>query len=144
MWLHALPSRVFSSEKSELEIVRKKPLVEQFLNSGFILFAEHENQELVLGRIAQFWKLISDSIPRIDNTQEFLAFTNPSYAKAAMNFYVHRNHAGDEVVKFSTETRIYVPDQIARKKFARYWFVIHSFSAFSRKMLLSSKAAVGD
>ena len=127
---------MFSSEKSELEIVRKKPLVEQFLNSGFILLAEHENQELVLGRIAQFWKLINDSIPRIDNTQEFLAFNNPSYAKAAMNFYVHRNHADDEVVKFSTETRIYVHDQIARKKFARYWFVIHSFSAFSRKMLL--------
>ena len=61
-----------------------------------------------------------------------------------MNFYVHRNHAGDEVVKFSTETCIYVPDQIVRKKFVRYWFVIHSFSAFSRKMLLSSKAAVGD
>jgi hypothetical protein len=67
---------------------------------------------------------------------QFLAFNNPSYAKAAMNFYVHRNHADDEVVKFSTETRIDVPDQIARKKFARYWFLIHSFSAFSRKMLL--------
>jgi hypothetical protein len=37
-----------------------------------------------------------------------------------MNFYVHRNHADDDVVKFSTETRIYVADQIARKKFARY------------------------
>jgi hypothetical protein len=81
--VHALPSRVFSSEKNELEIVRKKPLV---LKSGFILLAEHENQELVLGRVPQFWKLISDSIPRIYNTQEFLAFTNPSYAKAAMNF----------------------------------------------------------
>ena len=127
---------MFSSEKSELEIVRRKSLVEQFLNSGFILLAEHENQELVLGRIAQFWKLINDSVPRIDNTHEFLAFNNPSYAKAVMNFYVHRNHADDEVVKFSTETCIYVPDQIARKKFVRYWSVIHSFSAFNRKMLL--------
>ena len=43
MYWHAIPSRVFSSEKSELEIVRKKPLV---LKSGFILLAEHENQEL--------------------------------------------------------------------------------------------------
>jgi hypothetical protein len=145
LWLHALPSRLFSTKKkSDLEIVRKKPFFEQYLNSGFILLAEDENQELVLGRIAQFWKLINDSVPRIDNTHEFLAFNNPSYAKAAMNFYVHRNHADDEDIKFSTETRIYVHDQIARKKFARYWFVIHSFSAFSRKMLLSSKAAVGD
>ena len=53
-----------------------------------------------------------------------------------MNFYVHHNHADDEDVKFSTETRIYVHDQITRKKFARYWLVIHSFSAFNRKMLL--------
>ena len=137
LWLHALPSRLFSTKKkSDLEIVRKKPFFEQYLNSGFILLAEDENQELVLGRIAQFWKLINDSIPRIDNTKEFLAFNNPSYAKAAMNFYVHHNHADDEDVKFSTETRIYVHDQIARKKFARYWLVIHSFSAFNRKMLL--------
>ena len=137
LWLHALPSRLFSTKKkSDLEIVRKKPFFEQYLNSGFILLAEDENQELVLGRIAQFWKLVNDSIPRIDNTQEFLAFNNPSYAKAAMNFYVHHNHADDEDVKFSTATRIYVHDQIARKKFARYWLVIHSFSAFNRKMLL--------
>ena len=86
LWLHALPSRLFSTKKSDLEIVRKKPFFEQYLNSGFILLAEDENQELVLGRIAQFWKLINDPIPRIDNTQEFLAFNNPSYAKAAMNF----------------------------------------------------------
>jgi hypothetical protein len=100
---------------------------------------------LVLGRIAQFWKLINDPIPRIDNTQEFLAFNNPSYAKAVMNFYVHRNHADDEDIKFSTETRIYIHDQIVRKKFARYWFVIQSFSAFNRKMRAeSSKAAIGD
>ena len=65
--------------------------------------------------------------------------------KAAMNFYVHHNHADDENVKLSTETRIYVHDQIARKKFARYWIVIHSFSAFNRKMLLRAvKSAVGD
>ena len=137
LWLHALPSRLFSTKKKiDLEVVRKKPFFEQYLNFGFIMLAEDENQELVLGRIAQFWKLINDSIPTVDNTQEFLAFNNSSYAKAAMNFYVRRNHADDEDIEFSTETRIYVHDQIARKKFARYWFVIHSFSAFNRKMLL--------
>jgi hypothetical protein len=58
LWLHALPSRLFSTKKkSDLEIVRKKPFFEQYLNSGFILLAEDENQELVLGRIAQFCRL---------------------------------------------------------------------------------------
>jgi len=84
--VHALPTQVFSSEKSELEIVRKKPLVEPFLESGFVPLAGRRNQELVLGRIAQFWKLINDSVPRIDDTQGFLTFNNPSYAKAAMKF----------------------------------------------------------
>jgi hypothetical protein len=94
LWLHSLPSRLFSTKKSDLEIVRKKPFFEQYLNSGFILLAEDESQELVLGSIAQFWKLINDPIPRIDNTQEFLVFNNPSYAKAAMNFYVHHHQSG--------------------------------------------------
>jgi hypothetical protein len=71
----------------------------------------------------------------IANTQEFLSFNNPNYAKAAINFYVHQNHA-DEYVKVSTETRFYVPDYIALKKLARYWLLIHSFSAFSRRMWL--------
>ena len=56
-------------------------------------------------------------------------------AHVARQLY-ERWYQDDEDIEFSTETRIYVHDQIARKKFARYWFVIHSFSAFNRKMLL--------
>ena len=127
LWLHALPSRLFSTKnKSDLEVVRKKPYFEQYLNSGFILLAEEENQELVLGRIAQFWKIINDSFPTVDNTQEFLVFNNSSYAKAAMNFYVRRNHADDEDIEFSTETRIYVHDQPATKEICQI-LVCYSF-----------------
>ena len=97
--------------------------------------AEEENHELVIGGIGQFWKLWSGCFPIISNTQEFLSFNSPNYAKAAINFYLHQNH-GDDYVKVSTETRFYVLDQITLKKFARYWLLIHTYSAFSIRMWL--------
>jgi hypothetical protein len=134
-WLRGLPSFIILRKSYKFRIERKRPLLEQFLASGFILLAEEESRELVVGGIGQFWKLWGGSFPIIADTKEFLSFNTPNYAKAAINFYVHQDH-GDDCVKVSTETRFYVPDQITLKKFARYWFLIRTFSAFSRKMWL--------
>ena len=133
-WLRGLPSFIILRKSYKFRIDRKRPLLEQFLASGFILLAE-ESRELVVGGIGQFWKLWDGSFPIITDTKEFLSFNTPNYAKAAINFYVHQDH-GDDCVKVSTETRFYVPDQITLKKFARYWFLIRAFSAFSRRMWL--------
>ena len=59
----------------------------------------------------QFWKLWGGSFPTIANTQEFLSFNSSNYAKAAINFYLHQDHA-DDYVKVRTETRFYLPDQV--------------------------------
>jgi hypothetical protein len=134
-WLRGLSSFIILGRKYKFTINRKRPLFEQFLASGFILLAEEESHELVIGGIGQFWKLWGGSFPIISNTQEFLSFNSPNYAKAAINFYLHQNH-GDDYVKVSTETRFYVLDQITLKKFARYWLLIHTYSAFSRRMWL--------
>ena len=134
-WLRALPSFIILRKRYKFSINRKRPLLEQFLASGFILLAEEESRELVVGGIGQFWKLWDGSFPIIANTEEFLSFDSPNYAKAAINFYVHQDH-GEDYVRVRTETRFYVPDQITLKKFARYWFLIHTFSAFSRRMWL--------
>jgi hypothetical protein len=130
-WLSGLPSFFILRKRYKFSINRKRPLFEQFLASGFILLAE----ELVVAGTGQFWKLWGGSFPIIADTAEFLSFNTPNYAKAAINFYVHQDHGGD-CVKVSTETRFYVPDQITLKKFARYWFLVHTFSAFSRRMWL--------
>ena len=87
-----MPSFIILGKRYKFSINRKRLLFEQFLTSGFILLAEEESRELVLGGIGQFWKL-GGSFSIIDNTQE---------------------------------TRFYIPDQITLKKFARYWFLIHS------------------
>jgi hypothetical protein len=134
-WLRGLSSFIILGRKYKFTINRKRPLLEQLLASGFIPLAEEENHELVIGGIGQFWKLWSGCFPIISNTQEFLSFNSPNYAKAAINFYLHQNH-GDDYVKVSTETRFYVLDQITLKKFARYWLLIHTYSAFSIRMWL--------
>jgi hypothetical protein len=134
-WLRGLSSFIILGRKYKFTINRKRPLLEQLLASGFILLAEEESHERVIGGIGQFWKLWGGSFPIISNTQEFLSFNSPNYAKAAINFYLHQNH-GDDYVKVSTETRFYVLDQITLKKFARYWLLIHTYSAFSIRMWL--------
>ena len=130
-----MPSLIIQRKRYKFSINRKVRLFEQFLASGFIVLAEEEGRELVVGGIGQFWKLWGGSFPIIANTEEFLSFNTPNYAKAAINFYVHQDH-GDDNVKVSTETRFYLPDQITLMKFAKYWFLIHTFSAFSRRMWL--------
>jgi len=134
-WLRGLPSSVILLKRYKFSINKKSPLLEQFLASGFLLLAEEESRELVVGGIGQFWKLWGGSFPLIAGTEEFLSFNTPNYAKAAINFYMHQDH-GDDHVKVSTETRFYVPDQITLKRFSRYWFLIHTFSALSRRMWL--------
>ena len=117
-WLRELPSFIILRKRYKFSINKKRPLLEQFLASDFLLLAAEESRELVVGRIGQFWKLWGGSFPIISDTEEFLSFNTPNYAKAAINFYVHQDN-GDDCVKVSTETRFYVPDQITIKKFAR-------------------------
>ena len=134
-WLRGLPSFIILRKRYKFSINRKVRLFEQFLASGFIVLAEEKGRELVVSGIGQFWKLWGGSFHIIANTQEFLSFNCPNYAKVAINFYLHQDYR-DDYVKVRTETRFYVPDQIILKKFASYWLLIHIFSAFSRRMCL--------
>lgn len=134
-WLCRLPSFIILRKRYKFSVNKKVPLFEQFLASGFILLAEEEGRELVVGGIGQFWKLWGGSFPIVTNTQEFLSFNGPNCLKAVINFYLHQDH-GEGYVKARTETRFSVSNQIILKKFARYWFLIRMFSAFSRRMWL--------
>ena len=82
-WLRGLPSFIIIRKRYKFSIDWKRPLFEQFLEPGFILLAEEEGHELVVGGIGQFWKLWGGSFPIIANTQEFLSFSSPNYARAA-------------------------------------------------------------
>ena len=118
------------------QLVATKPIVEQILGRGFIRLAEDDDRELVLGTIGRFWQLAGRSCPHLDNPQAFVAFDRPGYAKAAMNFYVDAQRDGSTIV--STETRIRATDAAARRKFARYWRIVHPGSALIRRIWLKA------
>ena len=132
-WIRALPARLRG--KRAARPIPAKPILEVAADSNFLLLAEETNRELVLGTIGQFWRLEGGEGISISNPQEFLAFDRPEYAKAALNFYIDRHHSVSWA-SLRTETRIYVPDPVTRRKFATYWRVIYPGSALLRRMWL--------
>ncbi len=131
--IRSLPARLAGKTRRSVE--HSRPLLQQLLGNGFILLAESPNQELVLGTIGQFWKLTGNVSARIAEPSEFLTFSHPDYAKAAMNFSLEEIPGG-QIITVRTETRICVPDPATRKKFARYWRIIYPASALIRRMWL--------
>ncbi len=131
--IRSLPARLLS--KGGNEFAATEPFLQQMLRNGFILLAEAPNQELVLGTVGQFWKLTGNVPIRLAEAAEFLTFSHPDYAKAAMNFSLEEV-PGASSINVRTETRIFVPDAATRKKFGRYWKIIYPGSALIRRMWL--------
>jgi hypothetical protein len=140
-WMFALrsfPERLFG--KNWTQFSGDRPLLEQMLESTFVLLAETPERELVLGllipaTIGQFWKT-SNGIPsRLSSAQEFADFDQPDYAKVAFNFLVGEG-VGGAGVAVTTETRIHALSPATRKNFALYWRVIGPGSALIRRLWL--------
>ena len=101
-------------------------LLDGFRHGGFVdLHAAPD--ELVFGGVGRFWQP-TGGLRRID-AADFRDFAEPGFAKAAFNFQVERID-GRTVV--STETRIATTDEQARRRFGRYWRLIHPGSALIR------------
>lgn len=59
-----------------------------------------------------------------------------------MNFLIEV--AGPRECVIRTETQVHTTDEIARRRFAIYWFLIHPESALIRRMWLPAIARRGD
>lgn len=129
MGIRTLPARLLSRSKSQRS---SQPIMAAMLKNGFVQLAEAEGQEMVVGTIGQFWKLSGGSTPKV-TANEFVAFAEPDFAKATMNFRL-RALPGRTLV--STETRIQITDKGSRRKFGLYWKVIAPGSALIRLMWL--------
>ena len=99
---------------------------------GFVQLGERLAEELVVGAIGRFWSLTGNR-PR--PTDDFSAFSEPGYAKAAMNFTVRPEGAGSRI---TTETRVVGTDADAKRKFRRYWLVIRLGSGAIRRSWLKA------
>lgn len=99
---------------------------------GFTLLGQHQNKELLLGLVGQFWKL-SGNLQRVEPAA-FRSFNKHGFAKAAWNFSLVPQHKNK--TKLKTETRISCPDKNSYIKFRFYWLLIGPFSSWIRNKSL--------
>jgi|CXWL01.1.fsa_nt_gi hypothetical protein len=99
------------------------------LKWGFVLLADQPSQEIVFGLIGRFWTH-SAQIQSV-TVDTFVEFQQQGYAKAVGNIAFVPQSVG--IVRVTTETRIYCPDDTSRRNFRLYWLLIGSFSGIIRK-----------
>lgn len=131
--LRALPYRMLGRGPG-IRPAAGTPLLDQALRAGFVLLGEMPQREIVLGAVGIFWSLRGGPSDRLASAHAFDAFVTPGYAKAAMNFLLEP--LDGQRTRLRTETRIAAADPPSRRRFGRYWRVIHPGSALIRRMWL--------
>lgn len=112
-------------------VASQRPMLEVTQAGNFVLLKEQPGREIVLGTCSQFWRLRSGGrCPGVHSPEAMLAFAEPGYAKAAINFRVVPEGDGCQL---TTETRILATDEGARRTFAAYWRLIYPGSALIRR-----------
>jgi hypothetical protein len=130
MALRTLPAVVMRRSQFRLRRDLRRPILGQATRGGFVVLAERPD-ELVLGIVGRFWR--SDSgLERVAG-EDFVTFDAPGFAKAVMNFGAR---AVDGGTLLTTETRIQGTDEVARRRFRRYWRVVMPGSALIRRAWL--------
>ena len=70
------------------------------------------------------------SLRRVD---DFIAFAEPGWAKMAIEL---RTEPDGDGARLLTETRVYLTDRAARRRFRAYWLVVRPFSGLTRRSWL--------
>jgi hypothetical protein len=99
---------------------------------GFVVVADQPPRELVLGLLAQPWRL-DGGIVRA-TAAEWCAFERDDFAKIAWSFWL--DELADGTTALATETRVRCTDDASRRKFRWYWLVIGPFSGWIRREAL--------
>ncbi len=102
------------------------PLWNAMRSSGFQLAGENT---IVL--VGQPWR-ITGGRREVD---DFAAFDEPRHAKMAFDMQVSPERGG---ARLATETRIYLTDAAARRRFAAYWLLVRPFSGLTRRSWLKA------
>jgi hypothetical protein len=67
--------------------------------------------------------------------EDFVGFAEPGYAKMAMDLRAVPDEDGS---RLETETRVYLTDASARRRFRAYWLVVRPFSGLVRRSWLKA------
>jgi hypothetical protein len=127
-WIRSphLPGR---GPESILNVPASMPILEVALRGGFVLLAEEDHRELVVGAV-----VCCRPRARVAGAEEFRRLDRPGVAKAVMNFLV--DDEGGGWTRVTTETRVFATDPAATRRFGAYWRVIYPGSALIRRMWL--------
>lgn len=85
--------------------------------SGVSLVAEKPGREVVVGSVGRFWG--RDSGPRDVPGEAFARFREPGYSKLAMDLRVTALDDTRSLLRY--EARTATTDEVARRRFRRYW-----------------------
>jgi hypothetical protein len=127
--LRALPSWLLHGGRSHR--ASRKITFTTFLQNGFVLLAERQAEEIVLGLVGRFWTL-TGCLERT-SPEAFQQECRAGLAKAAWNFTIE---SFGQVTKVVTETRIQCTDRQSRRRFRAYWLLIRPFSGLLRRYML--------
>jgi hypothetical protein len=108
-----------------------RPLLAEMLSGAFVPLAQRPPSELVIGLLARPWR--PDGSMRKVDTQGFVAFEEPGWAKTVLGFRLQEVGTRTRMV---TETRVRTTDRSSRRRFRAYWFAISWGSAATRRAWL--------
>ncbi|MGI9556703.1 MAG: hypothetical protein ACR2N5_02045 [Solirubrobacterales bacterium] len=117
MWVRRLPDAVTRSSGQDGEPLSFDDVA---ATEGWVKLDEVPGRELVLGAVGKVWR------PRIEwrsvSRSEFSEFAVPGYAKIAVGLSVRPY--GRRRTLLSYEARTATTDEVARRRFQRYWRLI--------------------
>ena len=113
----------------------RKPVMDVFVELGFIELANTES-EVVLGAVGQFWRF-REELVSLSTADSFTRFEDPGFAKGAINFRIV-DEGGSTLL--STETRVQVTDNRARRSFRPYWVPVRAIGGLMRSEMLRAVA----
>jgi hypothetical protein len=100
------------------------PIWEALLAEGFRPFGED-----TLVAVGKPWRPAG----ALRTVPDFLRFDEPGWAKLAVDLRAEEAPTGSLLL---TETRVYLTDGSARRRFAAYWAVVRPFSGLVRRLWL--------
>ncbi len=128
-FIRSLPPRILG--RDYIGFRPDTPLLSQLEKKGFKIL-ETTDQEIVFGIIGQFGRI---KRKRINSEVDFKNFNESESGKVVTNFFLAERK---DNVLVSTETRIYMSDKKAKRKFAIYWMIVYPGSALIRRIWLKA------
>jgi hypothetical protein len=122
MFVRALPARLHGHAPSAPPELRLAGDTHSL--PGWLHLADISGREIAFGAVGKFWK--ADIEWRDVPVEGFAAFGEPGWGKIACHFLVRADGPGRTMLTYECRTGTTDPD--ARRKLARYWWLIRPFA----------------